>query len=114
MEIIAQTNQIRISTRKVRLIADTVRHMEISDALVTLKMLNKRGASVLEKTIRSAVANAVHNAKLDANTLKIARIDVGEGQALKRFHASTRGRIHPYKKRSSHIRVVLIEGGKNS
>jgi large subunit ribosomal protein L22 len=111
MEIIAQTNSVRISTRKVRLIVDTVRHMSVDNALVTLKMINKRGASVVEKTIRSAVANAVHNGKLDAQTLKIARIDVGEGQSLKRFHASTRGRIHPYKKRSSHIRVVLTEGG---
>jgi large subunit ribosomal protein L22 len=85
--------------------------MEINEALAALKMINKRGASVLEKTIKTAVANAVHNAKLNADSLKIARIDVGEGQSLKRFHASTRGRIHPYKKRSSHIRVVLTEGG---
>lgn len=113
MEVIAQTNAIRISTRKIRLIVDTVRHMEIEDALKALQMINKRGASVIEKTIRSAVANAVHNAKLDEKSLKIARIDVGEGQPLKRYHPSTRGRIHPYKKRSSHIRVVLTEGGKN-
>lgn len=111
MEVIAQTKGVRISTRKVRLIADTVRNMGLQDALMTLKMINKRGSSVIEKTIRSAMANAVHNAKMDEGMLKIASIEVGEGQSLKRFHASTRGRIHPYKKRSSHIRVVLTERG---
>lgn len=111
MEIQAQTKSVRISPRKVRLIVDAIAKMSIEQALQTLAMVNRRGALVIEKTIKSAVANAVNNARLERAKLKIARIEVTEGQALKRYHPSTRGRIHPYKKRSSHIRVVLIEGG---
>ncbi|GIW61267.1 MAG: 50S ribosomal protein L22 [Patescibacteria group bacterium] len=109
MEIIAQANQVRISPRKVRLVADAVRRMSLDEALYALRSIRKRGARVLEKTILSAVANAVNNAKLERSKLKIARIEVTEGPAFKRYRASTRGRIHPYKKRSSNIKVVLQE-----
>lgn len=109
MEITAITNQVRISPRKVRLVADAVSRMELEDALVSLKQIRKRGASVLEKTMLSAIANATNNANIDRRNLTIAKIEVTEGPALKRFHASTRGRIHPYKKRSSNVRVVLKE-----
>lgn len=109
MEVIAQTNQVRISPRKVRLVADAIRHMSLDEALYALRSIRKRGARVLEKTILSAIANAVNNAKLDRNKLKIAKIEITEGPAFKRYRASTRGRVHPYKKRSSNIRVVLQE-----
>lgn len=107
MEISAQTKSIRISPRKVRLVVDSVRNMSVNDALSALRIINKRAAGTIEKTLRSAVANAVNNAKLNALDLTIARIEVTDGQALKRFHPSTRGRVHPYKKRGSNIRIVL-------
>lgn len=110
MEITAQTNDIRISTRKVRLIADAIRDMRAEDALTTLSLTRKRGAQALAKTIRSAIANAVNNNKLNAHGLMIYRLEISEGPFLKRYRPSTRGRIHPYKKRSSHIKVVLKEG----
>lgn len=109
MEITAITNQVRISPRKVRLVADAISHMELDEALETLPLIRKRGASILEKTLKSAVANAINNANLDRRNLTIARIEVTDGPALKRFHASTRGRIHPYKRRSSNVRIVLAE-----
>jgi large subunit ribosomal protein L22 len=109
MEVIATTQSVRISPRKVRLVADAVKKMTIADALRTLSLTPHRPGTVLEKTLRSAIANAVHNAKLEEGTLVIDRIEVTEAQALKRFHASTRGRVHPYKKRGSHIRIVLKE-----
>ena len=112
MEIKASTQSVRISPRKVNLVASTVRNKTIDEALTTLKLLHKRGASAIEKTLLSAVANAIHNNQLDRNDLKIKEISVTGGAALKRYHASTRGRIHPYKKRSSHITVVLTGGEK--
>lgn len=109
MEIKATTNQVRISPRKVRLVADSVRDLSLDDALAALKVIKKRGAQTLEKTLQSAIANAVNNAKVDRSILKIDQIIVNEGPALKRYHASTRGRIHPYKKRSSNVTVILKE-----
>lgn len=109
MKIQAISKNVRISPRKVRLVAEAVKPLSVSEALVALKVMRKRAGVSIAKTLESALANAVNNAKLDRGTLSIFDIEVNEGQAFKRFHASTRGRIHPYKKRSSHIRVVLEE-----
>ena len=109
MEIVAQVKSVRISPRKVRLVADAVRKLSVSEALLTLGIVKKRGSSAIEKTLRSALANAINNKNLSEEALFIKAIDVTEGPAFKRFHASTRGRAHPYKKKSSHIRVVLAE-----
>lgn len=107
MEIVAKSKSVRVSPRKVRLIADAVKKMSINDAVRNLEVIKKRGAYPLLKSLKSAVANAINNTKLSEEKLFIKAIDIVEGPSFKRFHASTRGRIHPYKKRSSHIRVVL-------
>jgi len=112
MAIVAKTDAIRISPRKVRLVADSVRNLPLDEALLALRVINQRGARVLEKTLRSAIANAVNNAKVEQTGLRIAQIIVNEGPALKRYHASTRGRIHPYKRRSSNVTIVLDEKAK--
>jgi len=112
MQIVALAKSVRISPRKVRIVADAVRNMPIENALDSLKLMDKRGAYSLGKTMRSAIANAVNNAKLDKDNLAIDRIEVTEGQALKRFHPSTRGRVHPYKRRGSNIRVILKDKTK--
>ena len=105
----AHASQVRISTRKVRLVADSIRNMNAKDALVTLGMAKKHGSYALIKALKSAMANAANNSKLSTENLVIARLEVNEGPFLKRFHASTRGRVHGYKKRSSHITIVLKE-----
>ncbi len=112
MTVSATVKSVRISTRKVRLVADAIRHMSPGDAIIALSLIQKRGANVLAKTIKSAVANAITNAKLSQDALVIDSLQVQEGPFLKRFRPSTRGRVHPYKKRSSHITVVLKEKGK--
>lgn len=109
MEIIALSKSVRISPRKIRLIADVIRSKKAEAALKALALIKKRAAGPLQKTLKSAIANAVNNAKLNLEALTIKRIDVTEGEALKRYHPSSRGRTHPYKKRSSHIRIVLEE-----
>lgn len=105
-EVRAFSKSVQVAPRKVRLVADVVRKQDVTTALTTLSFLRKRGSTVLLKTLESAIANAV-NKNLPKEGLMIERIDVSEGPAYKRFHPSTRGRIHPYKKRTSHITVVL-------
>lgn len=107
MEIVARAKSIRISPRKVRLVADSIRNLSLMKALSVLDMTQKRGASVLNSVFKSAISNAVNNAKKNKDTLVIKGIEVWDGPAIKRFHASTRGRAHPYKKRSSHIKIIL-------
>lgn len=110
MEITAEAKGVRVSTRKVRLVADAVRGLAAVDAVNVLTMTQKHGAYPLLKVVKSAMSNAKNNAKVAAvENLVIAQLEVHEGPFLKRFHASTRGRIRPYKKRSSHIKVVLTE-----
>ncbi len=107
MEVRAIARSVHVSPRKIRLVADTIRKLSINDAIVSLGITHKRGASVLSKTLKSALANATVK-KLDPANLQIARIDVVEGpQIVKRYHPSTRGRIHPYKKRMSHVAIIL-------
>jgi large subunit ribosomal protein L22 len=107
MEVQAVSKSVRMSPRKVRLVVDAIRHLSIEEAFRVLKVSQKRAAGPVAKTLHSAVANAVNNAKLDQKELVIGTIMVNEGQALKRFRPSTRGRIHPYKKRSSNITIVV-------
>jgi large subunit ribosomal protein L22 len=107
MEVRAIAKSVRVSPRKVRLIADAVRNMAIDDALVALEATPKQASLPVAKVLKSAVANATHNAKLERANLIIASIQVNEAQAFKRFRPSTRGRIHPYKKRGSNITVIV-------
>lgn len=113
MKITAEANQVNISTRKVRIVADEVRNKSLDEALVLLTFTRKRAARPIKKVIESAIANAVNNANLKKESLALSAIEVNEGAFLKRFRPSTRGRVHPYKRRTSHIRVVLEDSVKD-
>lgn len=106
MEIIAKTS-VRVAPRKVRLVADLIRKLSLQQALDTLSVADKRGAVPLEKSLKSAIANAVNNNKLKQEDLRLKAIEVLEAPSYKRFHPSTRGRVHPYKRRGSHVKIVL-------
>jgi large subunit ribosomal protein L22 len=105
----AIAKQVRMSPRKVRLVVDSIRGLSIDEALMVLSSMQKRAAAPVIKTIESAVANAVTNNGSDRANLFVSSITVDEGQAMKRFHPSSRGRVHPYKKRGSHIKIALKE-----
>lgn len=109
MQLVTRINEVRTSTRKVRLVADSIRGLSVGEAQDALSVINKRGARDLDKALKSAIANAVNNSNMDKNNLVIKTVDVNEGAFLKRYRPSTRGRIHPYKRRTSHIRIVLEE-----
>lgn len=114
MEFKAHAKSIRVGPRKVRLVADVIRTVSAHEAMKRLKVADKRAAYVLEKVLKSAMANAVNNGKAKEEALMVKSVEVSEGPALKRFHASTRGRIHPYKRKSSHITIILEERGVKS
>lgn len=107
MEYKAEAKNIKISPRKVRLVADSVRNLQLDKALASLTVLNKRASDPIRKTLESAIANAVNNFQASRGDLTIKEIMVGEGIMYKRYHYAARGRVRPYLKRTSHIRVIL-------
>jgi large subunit ribosomal protein L22 len=107
MEVVAESKFIRITPRKMRLLVDAIKTLSPKSALENLENLNKSGSKILIKVIKSAIANAVNNQKLDADKLKFKRFDVSEGVRIKRFRPVSRGVAHGYKHRTTHIRVVL-------
>jgi large subunit ribosomal protein L22 len=112
MEIRAFTKSARISPRKARLVADAIRNLPANSAVDILTLTRKRAAQDILKTVLSAMSNAKVKGANDG--LYITKIEVNEGPALKRFMPSTRGRIHPYKKKTSHITVILSDSTNQS
>jgi large subunit ribosomal protein L22 len=96
-----------MSARKLRLIADLVRGRDLADINTMLTGLNKRGATVVDETIRQAVANAVNNMSASEQDLSLKSIMINDGPKYKRFRAGARGRTKPYVKRTAHVLVEL-------
>lgn len=94
--------------RKVRLIADSVRGMNAAAAVSVLASTPNHAAKPVIDVINSALANA-KTKQAAGESLKIASIDVMGGPVLKRWHAASRGMAHPFKRRMSHVRVVLSD-----
>jgi large subunit ribosomal protein L22 len=76
MQLVTRINEVKTSTRKVRIVADSIRGLSINEAQDALSVIDKRGAHDLEKALNSAVANAVNNAKMEKSNLVIKTIDV--------------------------------------
>ncbi|MDY6904197.1 MAG: 50S ribosomal protein L22 [Thermodesulfobacteriota bacterium] len=104
----AVTKYVRISPRKVRSLVDCVKGKSVESGLNMLKFMPNKGAGLLEKTIRSAVANAEEK-DMDVDSLVIRNIMIDPGPTLKRFRPRARGRATRILKRTSHITVVLTE-----
>lgn len=96
-----------LSYQKMNLIAKMVRGKKATEALDILSMMPKKAAQTLWKVIRSAAANAVHNADADMNELTVATINVSRGMLLKRHRFTSRSGVHRYLKHRSFVRVVL-------
>ena len=108
-EVTAIEKHVRMSPRKVRLIADLVRGKSVDQAIGILKMTPKEAAKAVEKAINSAAANATQNYGLTREDLFVASIRADEGPTLKRMKAGARGRYKPILKRSAHITVGVAE-----
>ncbi|WP_391118447.1 50S ribosomal protein L22 [Psychrobacillus sp. L3] len=100
---------VRIAPRKVRLVVDLIRGKQIGEAIAILQLTPKAASPVVEKVLKSAVANAEHNYELDINNLVVSEVFVDEGPTLKRFRPRAMGRASAINKRTSHITVVVSE-----
>lgn len=108
-QIIAEAKNLRISTRKARLVAKSLSGKNATSSLEILKFEPKKGGLLIAKVLKSAIANATNNLKLDDKKLVIKEVVVNEGQDLKRYRPRSRGMAHPIIKKSSHIKVILEE-----
>lgn len=112
MEYQATTKYVRVSTRKVRLVADAVRRLTPTAALAALSQMTKSAAVPLSKTIASAIANAKLKGAADT-ALRFKTIEIMGGPVMKRWQAVSRGQAHAFKKRMTHIRIIVEDKGEN-
>ncbi|MBI4835771.1 MAG: 50S ribosomal protein L22 [Candidatus Abawacabacteria bacterium] len=103
----AYSRYLRISPYKLLVVAGIVQGKDVNYALNFLKYLPKKGAGLLYKVIKSAASNAENNFKVPVKNLKVEKIVVNKGPALKRGLAVSRGRWHPILKRTSYVAVEL-------
>jgi large subunit ribosomal protein L22 len=108
MEVKAVLRYVRISPQKVRKLIGAVKGKPVEQGLNQLKFMPQKAAGIVEKVVRSAVANAT-NKELDVDSLVISNIIADQGPVLKRFKARARGRGTRILKRTSHITVILAE-----
>nr|WP_092073811.1 50S ribosomal protein L22 [Dendrosporobacter quercicolus]NSL47905.1 50S ribosomal protein L22 [Dendrosporobacter quercicolus DSM 1736]SDM67915.1 LSU ribosomal protein L22P [Dendrosporobacter quercicolus] len=109
MEAKAVAKYVRIAPRKVRIVMDLIRGKNIGEAFAILKYTPKVGAEVIEKVLKSAVANAEHNNDMNVDNLYVSAAYVDQGPTLKRIHPRSRGQAFKILKRSSHVTVVVKE-----
>ena len=109
MEAKAIAKRIRISSQKVRRIADLVRGKTVADALDVLSFEAQHSAAVVKKVIESAIANAENNEGADVDDLKVTEIFVNEGMTMKRIKPRAKGRADRILKRSCHISVTVSD-----
>ncbi len=109
MQAKAVANTVRIAPRKVRLVVDLIRGKQVGEAVAILKHTPKAASPVIEKVLKSAIANAEHNFDMDVNSLVVTEAYVNEGPTLKRFRPRAMGRASQINKRTSHITLVVSE-----
>jgi len=103
----AHLRKFRISPKKANVVAGLVRGKMVDEAMEILRFLPKKAATAIQKTLRSAVANAEHNFSKDQINLKIKSIIVNKGAVWRRGLPSTRGRSLPIRKPTTHISIEL-------
>jgi len=111
MSAIAFQKGVRISPRKVAVVAALVRGRTVEDALTILDFTPRRAAGPVKEAIKSAAANAEHNHSYKPGTLEITEISVTSGPRLKRYIPAARGRARRFQRKTSHIKVI-VDGQK--
>ena len=108
----AEARYIRISAQKARLVVDLIRGQQAGKAITILRSTNKRIAPMVEKVLRSAIANAENkNNDVDVDRLFVSEAYVNEGPRMKRIRPAPMGRAYRYQRRISHIVVAVSEKG---
>ena len=105
----AVVNNLRVSPRKLNLVAGLIRNQPAGQAIATLTFSKRRIAQTVKKTLESAIANAENNHQLDVDQLVVARAEVGRSQVMKRFSARGRGRAARVEQWFSHLTIVVAE-----
>ena len=105
----AVAKYVRIAPRKVRVVMDLIRGKNVAEAFAILKFTPKAGADVVEKVLKSAVANAENNFDMDVDKLYVKTAFVDQGPTLKRIHPRSRGQAFKILKRTSHVTVIVDE-----
>jgi large subunit ribosomal protein L22 len=103
----AYWKNLRISPKKLRVVAEVVRGMEAEEALKFLKFAPKKWADLLHNILLSAVANAEHNDSQKLENLKIGELVISKGIVYKRWNPVSRGRMHAILKRTSNVKLEL-------
>lgn len=109
MKVTSYSKYVRTSSKKLQLIAATVRKMPPQQVLDRLFLSRKKSAKILYKSIKSALDNAVNTFKLDQSMLQFKVLAIEEGPRLKRFRRGSRGTAKPYIRPTAHIKIVLID-----
>ena len=109
MEAKAIAKYVRISPRKLRIVMNLIRGRQVAEAFAILKYTPKVGSEVIEKVLRSAVANAEHNFNMNVDKLVVSTCFVDAGPTMKRIHPRSRGQAFKILKRSSHVTVCVDE-----
>ena len=99
----------RISSRKVKIVADLIRGKDVDEALAIVKFTPKASSEVIEKLLKSAIANAENNHDMKHENLYVAEIFANQGPTLKRIRPAAKGSAVRIRKRTSHITIVLKE-----
>jgi len=109
MEVKAKLRFLRMSPKKVRLVADVIRGLSVTKAGHQLEFSSKKSSRPLLKLLNSAIANAENNFKLERDNLFVKTITVDQGPTLMRWRPRAFGRATPIRKKSSHINIILGE-----
>ena len=99
----------RISSRKVKIVADLIREKDVDEALAIVKFTPKASSKIIEKLLKSAISNAENNHNMKHNDLYVAEIYANQGPTLKRIRPAAKGSAVRIRKRTSHITIVLKE-----
>ena len=102
----------RISSRKVKIVADLIRGKDVDEALAIVKFTPKAASEIVEKLLKSAIANAENNHGMKSNKLYVAEIYANQGPTLRRIRPAAKGSAVRIRKRTSHITLVLKMGEK--
>jgi large subunit ribosomal protein L22 len=109
MMVKAVARYVRISPQKVSMLVDAVKGKPVEKAINTIRFMPQKGARIVEKVLRSAVANADQKPDIDIDNLVVGNLIVDRGPMFKRFRARARGRGTRILKPTSHITVILTE-----
>ena len=110
MEVKAVTKYVRISPTKARDLARAIQGLPVSKALEITQFSSRKAATLIGKTLKSALHNAENNNDLSVEDLKVKEAVINDGPSMRRYWPRARGSVSHIKKRMSHIRIVLTDG----